>query len=128
MSSNSNNDTKLILTAVGAAFAGAGAALAAMKMAERRRTPNPSRYPPLMKSRNSFVFDTSDDSTRGTASVNANNTIIYPHNHEAKMARQIAARAAVEEENRIRRQSVTVRVPATSANMGPGCECYNDDD
>lgn len=39
------------------------------------------------------------------------------------MRRRIAARVAVDEENRVSRKSVTVRVPATSANMGPGYDC-----
>jgi len=39
------------------------------------------------------------------------------------MRRRIAARVAVEEDNMTPRQSVTVRVPATSANMGPGYDC-----
>ena len=48
--------------------------------------------------------------------------ILYSHNHEEKMKRRIAARVAVEEDNKTPRNSVTVRVPATSANVGPGCE------
>jgi hypothetical protein len=47
-------------------------------------------------------------------------TILFPHNHEEKMRRRIEMRE-VEEENSAPRNSVTVRVPATSANMGPGC-------
>ena len=39
------------------------------------------------------------------------------------MRRRIAARVAVDEENRVPRKSVPVRVPATSANMGPGYDC-----
>lgn len=39
------------------------------------------------------------------------------------MRRRIAARVSVEEENMTPRQSVTVRVPATSANVGPGYDC-----
>jgi len=39
------------------------------------------------------------------------------------MRRRIAARVAVEEDNQIPRRSVTVRVPATSANVGPGYDC-----
>lgn len=42
-------------------------------------------------------------------------------NHEAKMRRRL--RASVEEENLTPRESVTVRVPATSANVGPGYDC-----
>jgi len=39
------------------------------------------------------------------------------------MRRRIAARMAVEDENSQPRQSVTVRVPASSANCGPGYDC-----
>jgi homoserine kinase len=48
--------------------------------------------------------------------------ILFPHNHEEKMRRRIAQRVSVEEENKTPRNSVTVRVPATSANVGPGCK------
>lgn len=39
------------------------------------------------------------------------------------MRRRIATRVSVEEENSTPRTSVTVRVPATSANVGPGYDC-----
>lgn len=39
------------------------------------------------------------------------------------MQRKIALRSSVEEENMRPRRLVTVRVPATSANMGPGYDC-----
>jgi len=48
--------------------------------------------------------------------------LLFPHNHEEKMSRRIQ-RASVEEENLNPRDSVTVRVPATSANVGPGYDC-----
>lgn len=47
--------------------------------------------------------------------------VIFPHNHEEKMRRRIAARVGIEDDNSVPRNKVTVRVPATSANMGPGC-------
>jgi hypothetical protein len=71
------------------------------------------RSPP----RKSLIFE---DPTKNDSSSNLN--VLFPHNHEEKMRRQIAARAAVEEENVMPRRSVTVRVPATPANMGPGCK------
>jgi len=46
--------------------------------------------------------------------------LLLPHNHEEKMRRRIATRYTIEEENNQGRDSVTVRVPATSANVGPG--------
>jgi hypothetical protein len=48
--------------------------------------------------------------------------MLFPHNHEEKMRRRIATRYTIEEENNLGRDSVTVRVPATSANVGPGCK------
>ena len=62
-------------------------------------------------------MDESETTTTGQTSI------LFPHNHEEKMRRTIAARALVEEDNFHPRDSVTVRVPATSANMGPGCTC-----
>jgi len=52
----------------------------------------------------------------------SSDAVLFPHNHEAKMRRRIATRYTIEEENNIGRDSVTVRVPATSANVGPGCK------
>mmetsp|Transcript_49777 Transcript_49777/g.56372 ORF Transcript_49777/g.56372 Transcript_49777/m.56372 type:complete len:476 (+) Transcript_49777:217-1644(+) len=49
--------------------------------------------------------------------------LLLPHNHEEKMRRRIATRYTIEEENNQGRDSVTVRVPATSANVGPGYDC-----
>jgi len=46
-----------------------------------------------------------------------------PHEHEKKMRRKIALRESVMSENMKPRNLVTVRVPATSANMGPGFDC-----
>ena len=42
-----------------------------------------------------------------------------------KMRRRIATRLSVEEANRALRKTVTVRVPATSVNVGPGCESFS---
>ena len=39
------------------------------------------------------------------------------------MNRKIALRSSVEQENAIPRDLVVVRVPATSANIGPGYDC-----
>ena len=63
-------------------------------------------------------MDESETTTTGQTSI------LFPHNHEEKMRRTIAARALVEEDNFHPRDSVTVRVPATSANMGPGCTFF----
>jgi homoserine kinase len=67
--------------------------------------------------RSSFIYE--NNNLEG----NKDSSIVFPHNHEEKMRRRIAARVAVDEENRVPRKSVPVRVPATSANMGPGYDC-----
>ncbi len=109
----SNQDTKLLVTAVGAAAAGAALAVMAMKMIEKKDEPELKRWhkpavlmndgPPLLKRQDS------------------GSNIVFPHNHEEKMRRRIATRYQIEDENSSPRESVTVRVPATSANVGPGC-------
>jgi hypothetical protein len=59
---------------------------------------------------------------RGNLERRDSENLLFPHNHEEKMRRRIATRYTIEEENNTPRQSVTVRVPATSANVGPGCK------
>ena len=108
MSPSENN--KLIITAVGAAVAGAALAVTALKLiSEGKHAPEPKIIP----NRSSYVFDDPLEDVEG---------IVLPHNHEEKMRRRIAARVAVEEDNITPRRLVTVRVPATSANVGPGCK------
>lgn len=110
--SNDSSKRFWAISALGGAVAGAAVAHAYHKYrdAERRRQleeqASGGRSP-----RKSLIFEDPNDSLN----------ILFPHNHEEKMRRQIAARAAVEEDNFVPRNSVTVRVPATSANMGPGC-------
>ncbi|KAL7558236.1 hypothetical protein ACA910_016115 [Epithemia clementina (nom. ined.)] len=129
-SSSSSDNTKLVVTAVGAALAGASISLAISQFlfGKRRRSDhdhnhgydrstfyNPSSTRSLMReSRTSYIFEDGKGEAAGS------NSIVFPHNHEEKMRRLVAARAAIEEDNSLPRQSVTVRVPATSANMGPG--------
>jgi homoserine kinase len=109
MPSSENN--KLIITAVGAAVAGAALAVTCLKLSEKHRNVPEPKYIP---NRSSYVFDDPLDDVGG---------IVLPHNHEEKMRRRIAARVAVEEDNITPRRLVTVRVPATSANVGPGYDC-----
>lgn len=121
MSSASSSDNKLIATAIGAAVAGAALGIAALKFMERSEaakaaTPLPN---PRRSSISSIIYEDTADEMGARA---AGDTLVFPHNHEEKMRRRIVARAAVEEDNVMPRDSVTVRVPATSANMGPGCE------
>jgi hypothetical protein len=134
---SSSENSKLLATAAGAAVAGAALAVAAMKLSTSMNNNSSSSNgisysygsstigkgmaneeeftPKALATRTSFIYEdpTTSEST---------NTLLFPHNHEEKMRRKIMARAAVEEENLAPRRSVTVRVPATSANMGPGCK------
>jgi homoserine kinase len=111
--SNSEN-SKLMATAAGAAIAGAALAVAAMKMTASKE----ETFTSLQKNL-SFIYE---DKESSSDLVGGGSKLLFPHNHEEKMRRKIATRAIVEEENLAPRRSVTVRVPATSANMGPGCE------
>mmetsp|Transcript_5757 Transcript_5757/g.8639 ORF Transcript_5757/g.8639 Transcript_5757/m.8639 type:complete len:434 (-) Transcript_5757:1044-2345(-) len=122
MSSSSNRDT-LIATAVAAAAAGAAVAYTAIKVNEKKnadakaaqkKADDPSEG---RGQRSSVIMNNL------TADSRADSGILFPHNHEEKMRRRIAARVSVEEENMTPRNSVTVRVPATSANVGPGYDC-----
>lgn len=112
MSSGNQKDT-LIATAIAAAAAGAAVAYAAIKATDKKKSD--AAYMPKVSRPGSMIFDQSDPRMQGD--------IIFPHNHEEKMRRRIAQRVSVEEENRTPRKSVTVRVPATSANVGPGYDC-----
>jgi homoserine kinase len=144
---------KLIATAVGAAAAGASLAVLAMKMIESntKKSPPPQHYPASSRSRYLDPYDPIErrdlpnvimndpsmlmtDPTEqrsasiiGPPSLNRNDSepTLFPHNHEEKMRRRIATRYTIEEENNLPRNSVTVRVPATSANVGPGCKSKN---
>lgn len=118
---SSSDNSKLLATAAGAAIAGAALAIAAMKMTSSKNNDD-SQFPSLHKKSLSFIYE--DNTGFGSESdlVGGGSKLLFPHNHEEKMRRKISTRAAVEEENLAPRRSVTVRVPATSANMGPGCE------
>jgi hypothetical protein len=113
MTRESNHRAVAIASAVGGILAGACLTHAYYKRKAEKDVAGETRSPP----RKSLIFE---DPTKNESSSNLN--VLFPHNHEEKMRRQIAARAAVEEENVMPRRSVTVRVPATSANMGPGCK------
>jgi hypothetical protein len=116
MTGSSHETTKLIVTAVGAAITGAAIGIAVLKYTEKSSQKEQLKYHIPKSQRSSLVF-AQDESESGAK-------LLLPHNHEEKMRRTIAARALVEEDNFHPRDSVTVRVPATSANMGPGCKCY----
>jgi homoserine kinase len=135
----SQDNGKLIATAVGAAAAGASLAVLAMKMIDSSKAttnsnnrgdridPRP-RYT-MVNDNSMLMTDPSERSgsiTGSSTGLNKNDSeqnLLFPHNHEEKMRRRIATRYTIEEENNLPRSSVTVRVPATSANVGPGCKC-----
>ena len=120
MSDNSNG--KLITTAIGAALAGAALGVAAVKLLDKKKDDNANNTSNMVSDRpirRSFIYE-----DPLSEAYESSNTTLFPHNHEEKMRRRIAARAAVEEDNLTPRRSVTVRVPATSANVGPGCKFY----
>ena len=106
MSSKSQTET-LIATAIAAAAAGAAVAYAAVKSTEKKTTSS-------TRPKSIIIGQTVDPRVQSD--------ILFPHNHEEKMRRRVAQRVVVEEENKTPRDSVTVRVPATSANVGPGCK------
>ncbi len=105
--SSRNQTESLIATAIAAAAAGAAVTYAAVKSAEKKKASSA----PLR----SVIIGKEVD-------PRVQSDILFPHNHEEKMRRRINQRASVEEENETPRDSVTVRVPATSANVGPGCK------
>jgi hypothetical protein len=107
--SSSSQDTKLLITAAAAAVAGAAMAYTALKLSEK---PAAADEQTMRAARPSIIYDKEERPSQA---------VLFPHNHEEKMRRRIAARVAVEEDNLTPRRSVTVRVPATSANVGPGC-------
>ena len=123
-SNNSSSNNQSALLAASAAVAGAVAGVVASQLYAARSSakaaaahaeyhppvPCPEQHPTVIYNEEAPV-------------VASRNSFIFPHNHEERMRRQIAARQVVEEENAMARDSVTVRVPATSANMGPGCKC-----
>ena len=88
----------------------------------RKRNPYPSvPVPPPQNAAHS-----SSSSSSNGSSYDNNVFVLLPHEHEEKMKQRLLTaqtRGDVESENETPRRSVTVRVPATSANMGPGFDC-----
>ena len=109
-------------TAVGAAAVGAALAVMAMKMTEsansKRHEHDPYEYTRWHKP---AVLMNEPTDCRPSIQRQDSGNLLFPHNHEEKMRRRIATRYQIEDENSAPRDSVTVRVPATSANVGPGC-------
>lgn len=132
---SSQDNGKLVATALGAAAAGAGLAVLAMRMIESNNEKKNSLkyggvglYPYDRPPRTSVLMNDPKDQLESMSSAAADTTsserILFPHNHEEKMKRRIATRYTIEEDNTKPRNSVTVRVPATSANVGPGCTSF----
>mmetsp|Transcript_27597 Transcript_27597/g.67130 ORF Transcript_27597/g.67130 Transcript_27597/m.67130 type:complete len:432 (+) Transcript_27597:192-1487(+) len=118
-----NESNKLIYTALGAAAAGAALAIAILKFTgddKDKKEPSQSRLynPPLV-----FMNDVSESGDVNLSRQVSEASLLMPHNHEEKMRRRVATRYSIEEENNTPRNLVTVRVPATSANVGPGYDC-----
>jgi len=108
------NHVSLIGTLVVAVAAGASTVFVLLRYKWKYQD-NPLDNEQIVRSqRNSLIYEHPSSESTG---------ILFPYNHEEKMRRRIDARVAVEEDNMTPRNSVTVRVPATSANVGPGYDC-----
>lgn len=130
MGSNSDN-TKLATTAI---LAGSiGAALSYYLLHHKNKSSSSSSsqshsrersssHGNLSNSRTSFIFQDPEHDF-GKNENGTDTAVLMPHSHEERMRRRIATRIIVEDENSQPRQSVTVKVPATSANCGPGFDC-----
>jgi hypothetical protein len=127
---STNNSDKGITTvaiAAGSALFGAVLAVGAMKMMEKNVGGDKgATSDKLMQDRPSIVFSAGDLHSKRSSYIfndeESRPTILFPHNHEDKMKMRISQRVAVEQEHSLPRRSVTVKVPATTANMGPGCK------
>lgn len=120
------SDNKLIATALGAAAAGAALAFAAMKLSQREEKSHLKHTSQFRDPKPTYIYDDFQNDPGEDLALrrSGSEAILLPHNYEEKMRRRVAARVAVEDDNMTPRNSVTVQVPATSANMGPGCTYY----
>mmetsp|Transcript_10177 Transcript_10177/g.14395 ORF Transcript_10177/g.14395 Transcript_10177/m.14395 type:complete len:435 (-) Transcript_10177:40-1344(-) len=119
------SDNKLIATALGAAAAGAALAFAAMKLSQREEKSHLKHTSQFRDPKPTYIYDDFQNDPGEDLALrrSGSEAILLPHNYEEKMRRRVAARVAVEDDNMTPRNSVTVQVPATSANMGPGYDC-----
>jgi homoserine kinase len=125
-----SNSRILVATALGSACAGAALAVAVVKTLQRRNDAKTSLQPHRPSVIMGYQSDSRNDMSGGGGGGSGGGggnpgEKLMPHQHEEKMRRRVEARALVEEDNFQPRNSVTVRVPATSANMGPGCTYYS---
>ncbi len=127
MSTANDGTTKLAATAVLAG--GIGAALTYFLVNSGKRREIRGQESSLLvkqQSRRSMIFQDPESLggvDGGGGGGGDHPSVLMPHSHEERMRRRIAARMAVEDENSVPRTSVTVRVPASSANCGPGYDC-----
>ena len=121
---SSSKDTAIYTTALAAFVAGGALAYTYTNYKSSSSSSSSSSSTsksnsPVRPIRKSLISEQNNSSLTKAGSTS---DILFPHNYEEKMRRRIATRVSVEEENSTPRTSVTVRVPATSANVGPGCE------
>ena len=130
-SSSSDGTAKLAATAVLAGGIGAALTYLLVNGGGRRRDDGRGSSMERQQSRTRSMIFQDPESLGGVvdaASIGGGGggdhpSVLMPHSHEERMRRRIAARMAVEDENSVPRTSVTVRVPASSANCGPGYDC-----
>lgn len=117
-------ESKLLATAITAAAAGATLAYAGLKLSGsiKESKSDGSNEGGLAGNRSKVVFEVAGDNSERLTRSNSGN-VLLSFNHEKKMKKRIETRETIEEENRAPRSRVTVKVPATSANMGPGYDC-----
>jgi hypothetical protein len=129
MGPNSADKQFIATVAAGSAVAGAAMAVAAMKLLlkndDNKRGGSSEAaahnlHNPNFPTHSSMTLFNDDQDDIAIMARN-DSKVILPHNHEEKMRRRVAQRVAVEQEHSTPRRSVTVKVPATSANFGPGC-------
>jgi len=125
-SSSVSENSKLVITAIAAATAGCAISYLTLKSShaasEKTNKPVEGGEDKASIDRSQSTTFIYEDGTEKDTSL-SNSAILFPHNHEEKMRRRMAARVCVEDDNATPRRSVTVKVPATSANCGPGYDC-----
>lgn len=109
MSSPNNDATKLAATAL--LSAGLGALISYSYYSFSKQSDRQQTSSAVPSTRTSFIFH--DPSAEPSQITSSDATVLFPHSHEERMRRRIAARMTIEEENSQPRQSVTVRVPVS---------------
>ena len=107
MNSPNYDATKLAATALLSAGFGA---LISYGYYTFSKQPDRQQTSSVPATRTSFIFH---DPSAEPSQITSDATLLFPHSHEERMRRRIAARMTIEEENSQPRQSVTVRVPVS---------------